>query len=178
VNGGAVGADGVESRGVWRSVVSSSSGVWGRAPAASDFCRFYLLFSAFWSIQISCLRRRLCGLMYYSALHFSCKPMQLDGHFGSLVSLHELCTTYNNTNKLTVLRRTCNVYNSPPEKKFPTHFAIFTSPNPKFFSGSILLPPVHGVDAPASWWSGKNGVTIVHTRHDEGMDECLDGVRV
>jgi len=22
-----------------------------------------------------------------------------------------------------------------------------------------------------SWWSGKNGVTIVHARHDEGMDE-------
>ena len=28
------------------------------------------------------------------------------------------------------------------------------------------------------WWSGENGVTVVHTRHDEGMDERLDGVRV
>jgi len=29
-----------------------------------------------------------------------------------------------------------------------------------------------------SWWSGKNGITIVHTRHDKGMNERLDGVCV
>ena len=29
-----------------------------------------------------------------------------------------------------------------------------------------------------SWWFGENGVTVVHTGHDKGMDERLDEVHV
>jgi len=29
-----------------------------------------------------------------------------------------------------------------------------------------------------SWWSSKNGVTIVHTRHNKDIVERLDGIRV
>jgi len=60
-NGHTVGADGVEAG--ERCLLLSRlwglgqrrklpSGVWGRAPATSNFCAFYMLFRAFWSIQI------------------------------------------------------------------------------------------------------------------------------
>ena len=38
--------------GVWGSIISSPSGVWGGAPAAIEFCSFYFPFHAFWTIQI------------------------------------------------------------------------------------------------------------------------------
>jgi len=46
----------------------------------------------------------------------------------------------------TVRWRTCNVYNSPPEKNSHSVFYFLL---PQLFPGSILLPPVNGVEAPA-----------------------------
>ena len=68
-----------------------------------------------------------CGLMDYRIVHcISVVSICNWTDTLALFNLHELCTTYNNTN--TVRRRTCNVYNSPPEK-IPSQFANFYSAN-------------------------------------------------
>jgi len=82
------------------------------------------------------LEHRTC-----SALHFCCKPMQLDGHFGTLQSSR--------------VRHNVQQYGAPVmftirhQKKISHPICYFLLP-PNFFqeASCFLLPPVNGVDAP------------------------------
>jgi len=94
--------------------------------------------------------------MDYSALHFRCKPMQLDGHFG---------TSYAQRTTIRILQ--CDgaplMFTIRHQKKIPTQFAI-----------TGIYPPTFSRKHPASTcqWSGRPW-----TSHSSPSSDFMDVLR-